>query len=143
MNSTAFIRTLMLLAGITVSTHLHGQSSNAKQDTNGITVVEDKRVPKLVNTYIETQPEGVAGSRVQIFFTAKKAMALEVKTTFMEKFPDYVVLVDYDPPNFKVLAGAFRTKLQAEKLLGLVREEFPGSFIVTDHVPMEELNPKD
>jgi hypothetical protein len=113
------------------------------QDTSGITVVEDNRVSKLLSTYMETQPEGVPGSRIQIFFTAKKSMALEVKTTFMEKFPDYVVLMDYDPPNFKVLAGAFRTKLQAEKLLALVREDFPGAFIVTANIPLAELYTKD
>jgi len=133
----------MLFAGIIVSAHLYGQGSSVKQDTNGVTIVEDNRIPKLVSTYIDTRPEGVPGSRVQIFFTAKKAMALEVKTTFMEKFPDYVVLVDYDPPNFKVLAGAFRTKLQSEKLLELVREEFPGAFIVADNIPLAELSAKD
>ena len=51
--------------------------------------------------------------------------------------------VDYDPPNFKVLAGAFRTKLQAEKLLKLVRVEFPGAFIVTHNIPIGELNHRD
>jgi len=140
MNCSAFTRSLILLICFSASTHLHGQGRNAKQDTNGITIVQDKRIPKLVAAYVETHPEGVPGLRVQIFYTAKKTMAVEVKTTFMEKFPGYVVLVDYDPPNFKVLAGAFRTKLQTEKLLKLVREEFPGSFIVTDNIPIEELD---
>lgn len=143
MKCTALTHTLVLSVSLFVHTHLYAQSSEGVQDTSGIIVVEDNRIPKLVNTYIATQPDGVPGSRVQIFFTAKKSMALEVKTTFMEKFPDYVVLVDYDPPNFKVLAGAFRTKLQAEKLLELVREEFPGSFLVTDNIPLAELYTKD
>lgn len=138
-----FVRLLILLTCISVATSVCGQSSAAAQDTNGITVVEDIRIAKLVSTYIETLEDGVPGSRVQIFFTAKKNQALEVKTTFMEKFPDHVVMVDYDPPNFKVLAGAFRTKLQAEKLLKLVRDEFPGSFIVNDNIPIAELDYKD
>ena len=143
MKSIVLTHTLVLSASLLAYTHLYAQSSKGMQDTSGITVVEDNRIPKLLSTYIETQPEGVPGSRIQIFFTAKKSMALEVKTTFMEKFPDYVVLMDYDPPNFKVLAGAFRTKLQAEKLLELVREEFPGSFLVTDNIPLAELYTKD
>jgi len=143
MNFSAFTRSIILLIGLTTTANVSAQSSTAMQDSNGITVVQDKRIPKLVDAYVGTQPEGVPGSRVQIFFTAKKAMALEVKTTFMEKFPGYIVMVDYDPPNFKVLAGAFRTKLQAEKLLKLVREEFPGSFIVTDNVPIGELDHRD
>lgn len=143
MNCSVFIRSLVLLIGFTTTANVSAQSSAAMQDSNGITVVQDKRIPKLVDAYVGTQPEGVPGSRVQIFFTAKKAMALEVRTTFMEKFPGYVVMVDYDPPNFKVLAGAFRTKLQAEKLLKLVRVEFPGAFIVTHNIPIGELNHRD
>ncbi|MBN4072260.1 SPOR domain-containing protein [Flavobacteriales bacterium AH-315-E23] len=125
---------------IACPTGLLAQGKSAKQDTNGIVVVQDKRIPKLVDTYVKTQPSGVPGYRVQVFFTAKKAIALEKKTTFTEKFPDYVAEVDYDNPHFKVLAGAFRTKLQAEKLLRLVREEFPGSFIVKGNIPLEQLN---
>ena len=116
------------------------QSKKAKQDTNGITVVQDDRISELIKTYGETQPDGVPGHRVQIFFSAKKAVALNVKTSFTEKFPDYTVRVDYAVPYFKVLAGAFRTKLQGEKLLKLVKAEFPGAFIVSSNIPIEEFD---
>ena len=143
MNYLVLKRSLFFVIGLFASTTVLAQNVNAVQDSNGITVIEDKRIPKLVDEYIGTLETGVPGSRVQIFFTAKKNQALETKTTFMETFPDYVVIVDYDPPNFKVLAGAFRTKLQAEKLLKLVRDKFPGSFIVKDNIPIAELNYKD
>lgn len=115
------------------------QSKLAQQDTNGITVIQDKRLPKLVDTYVETQPEGVPGYRVQVFFTDKKAVALDIKASFKEKFRDYDAKVDYSEPYYKVLAGAFRTKLQAEKLLNKVRQAFPGSFVVNSNIPIEKL----
>ena len=127
----------------TIATGVLAQGKSAIRDTNGITIIQDKRIPKLVSIYVKTQPTGIPGYRLQIFFTAKKAIALDVKTTFREKFPDHGAMVDYDKPHFKVLAGAFRTKLQAEKLLGLIREEFPGSFVVAHNIPIEELQEKD
>ncbi|MBL4754434.1 MAG: SPOR domain-containing protein [Flavobacteriales bacterium] len=121
------------------SSSLFAQKTPVKQDTNGITIIEDERIAKLVQTHIGTQPRGVPGYRVQVFFTAKKAIALDKKTIFMEKFPEFIAEVDYDDPHFKVVAGAFRFRIQADKLLRLVREEFPGSFIVTDNIPPAQL----
>jgi len=134
---------LVFCFGFVTTSSLLAQIKTAKQDTNGITIIEDERIPKLVETYIGTQPKGVPGYRVQVFFTAKKAIALDKKTIFMEKFPDFVAEVDYDDLYFKVLAGAFRSRIQADKLLRLVREEFPGSFIVEDNIPLEQLEHKN
>lgn len=127
----------MTLGLCLVGSNLFAQAKSENRDTNGVIILQDDRIPKLLETYRATQPVGVPGYRVQIFFTAKKADALKQKTSFTETFPDHPVLVEYAVPYFKVLAGAFRTKLQAEKLLKLVHEEFHGAFIVSSNIPLE------
>ena len=143
MKNLAYTISFFLVLSIALTTTVLGQNIVAKQDTNGITVVQDKRLPKLLDTYIETQPEGVPGYRVQVFFTDKKAVALDIKTSFKEKFRDYDAKVDYAEPYYKVLAGAFRTKLQAEKLLNMVKGAFPGSFVVNSNISLEKLRGED
>jgi hypothetical protein len=48
----------------------------------------------------------------------------------MKKFPE-ITSVTYERinPNWKVRAGKFRTKLEAEKLKSIISEEFPGCYI--------------
>lgn len=140
----SLLHTLFLFFGLFLITpNIMAQNEKEKLDTNGVTIIQDDRIPKLLATYAKTQPDGVPGYRVQIFFSAKKADALNLKTSFTEKFADYTVKVDYAVPYFKVLAGAFRTKFQAEKLLKMVKEKFPGAFIIQSNIPIEEIEFKD
>ena len=139
MNHLVYPIPITLLIYLTCANITFGQSGGSEIDTNGIVIIQDERIPKLADKYLETQPDGAPGFRVQIFFTARKANALEVKTSFTEKFSAYEAVVEYDKPYFKVRAGAFRTKLQAERLLKLVKEEYPGSFVVDSNIAIEEL----
>ncbi|PCH91888.1 MAG: hypothetical protein COB85_08705 [Bacteroidetes bacterium] len=76
------------------------------------------------------------GFRVQIFFGASKKGALKEKAGFVEEFSDYEGYVIYDAPYFKVRVGDFRTHLEAQKLHKELYENYPGSFIVKDMIPI-------
>jgi hypothetical protein len=53
-----------------------------------------------------------------------------VRTKFSAKFSDYSTYEDYQQPNFVVLVGDFKTKLEAFEALKKIQAEFVNAFIV-------------
>jgi len=47
---------------------------------------------------------------------------------FKTEFPEQTVEMIYDTPNYKIWIGKFRTQLEADRELRLVRKHFPNAF---------------
>ncbi len=99
----------------------------------------DSRLDKMVNWQVEKniKKDGIAGFRVEIFFSAElngKEQALNKKVEFLSQYPDYAVHIKYDAPNFRVRVGDFRTKNEALKLYKEIEKDYPVAFIVADKI---------
>ena len=66
--------------------------------------------------------------------TDERKKALEVKSEVLENFSDAEVKMIYQPPNFKIRLGEFRTRIEAQKLYSEVLKKFPLAFIVPDKI---------
>jgi len=49
---------------------------------------------------------------------------------FKTDFPELTVEMTYETPNYKIWVGKFRTQLEADRELRLVRTRFPNAFLV-------------
>jgi len=49
---------------------------------------------------------------------------------FKADFPELTVEMTYETPNYKIWVGKFRTQLEADRGLRLVRTRFPNAFLV-------------
>jgi len=58
--------------------------------------------------------------------------AYDTLARFLKKYEEIQNKVKYDPPNFKVYIGGYRTKSEAQKLLLKILRDFPNAFIVYD-----------
>ena len=77
------------------------------------------RRPSLGKT-LNVPSEGSSyGYRVQIFFGSNRKAAYDAQARFNDEYPEYRTYISYIEPNFKVHAGDFRTRLEAEKLIAL------------------------
>jgi hypothetical protein len=56
---------------------------------------------------------------------------------FATSFSDYITYEDYQQPNWVVLVGDFKTKLQAYEALKKIQGEFPNSFIVKGRIKVK------
>jgi len=120
-------------------------SENNQEDTlqpailQNLNVNQDPRLDKMLNWHISKNKkmDGMEGFRVEIFFSAELD-ALEQsknkKVEFLSKYPDYLVHIKYDAPNFKVRVGDFRTKNEALKLKKKIERDYPMAFIVPDKI---------
>jgi len=47
---------------------------------------------------------------------------------FKTEFPEQIVEMIYETPNYKIWVGKFRTQLEADRELRLVKKRFPNAF---------------
>lgn len=75
------------------------------------------------------------GFRIRIFLDSKRgareASAAAIKK-FNDKYPYILAYRTYIAPNFKVSVGNFRTRMEAENLLNVIKEDFPEAFVVRE-----------
>ena len=77
----------------------------------------------------------VPGFRVQIFSSTDIDEANGIKTTAEERFPGERFYVVYEPPTYKVRAGDFQQRYDADRLAKSLREGgYSDSWIVPDRV---------
>lgn len=70
------------------------------------------------------------GYRIKIHFGVDKDQANNIKSKFATKFNELVTYQEYQQPNWVVLVGDYRTKLDAYQSLKKIQPEFPNAFIV-------------
>ena len=77
------------------------------------------------------------GYRIKLHFGLERAAAEAVKEKFAARFSDITPYLDYQQPNFVVLAGDYKTRLEAYETLKKIQAEFPNAFIVKGKVNLK------
>jgi len=115
-----------------------GATKASAQTKGKVEVVKDPRVDTLIARRAELSKavgvDQVTGFRVQLYTGANRKDAYAVQAKFQEQFPDIRSYVIYSEPNFKVRAGDFRTRIEAEKLQLEAKKYFTGTFIITEKI---------
>lgn len=66
--------------------------------------------------------------KIQIY-SGGRSEAHEAKKEFSKLFVDMVPSMQYETPNFKIWVGNFRTRLEADRALKKIKQDFPSAFI--------------
>lgn len=122
---------ILFILGCTVQ--LAAQSS--------ITVQADPDVTELLDAFIQvnTVETKVEGWRVQILATADRRRLESVEANFKLNYPSIPVDWVHSKPYYKLRAGAFQTKQEAERLKYTLGRQFDGVYLVKDQVSESEL----
>lgn len=76
-----------------------------------------------------------SGFRIRLYFDSKRGareQSAAVIKKFNERYPTIEADRSFESPNFKVTAGYFRTRLEADALLNEIKADFPNAFVVRD-----------
>ncbi len=78
------------------------------------------------------------GYRIQIYFGSDRKTALEVSSKFKTRYPELAseVYTDYFQPNWRVRVGNFYRKIDAQKLMYKLENEFGDVFLVRDIIEL-------
>ena len=100
-------------------------------------VVHDYRINTLVAKHIafNESRESIRGFRIQIFFDSgnnSKSAAITTMNEFISKHPKIEAYLMFQEPNYKVRVGDFRNRMDAQRFLHKIIEDYPNAFIVKD-----------
>lgn len=141
---------IILLLGSCSSSPVHAQDSSyaRSSDTGTVHISKDPRLDKLVQKQIEvneyttrTARRNVAGFRILILNTKQRQEALDGKGLIYEKFPELKAYLWHQSPYFKLKAGNFKLKEEAELYVRKMKPYFPrGVFVINDEIDTNFLN---
>lgn len=99
-------------------------------------VLIDERgvIPQMMQRYVEIN-KAIAmmeGWRIQITATTDRAKMTDEQRRFQYRYPNISIDWTHEPPYYKVRAGAFATRLEALRLLSVVRRDYPSAYPVKD-----------
>lgn len=112
-----------------------------------LNVIRDKRLNHMLRGHIENNKRlsGMKGFRIEIYFSSTmnaKEESFSKKREFMSRYPEHEVHIKYVAPNFRVRIGDFRTRSEALKIHKMIKESYPGAFIVPDIIKFPLLKPE-
>lgn len=106
-----------------------------------VTVTADPQIEALNDLFLRSNEANtkVSGWRVQILATTDRARLETVETDFKTNYPNIPVDWVHTKPYYKLRAGAFLTKQEAERLKFTLNRQFEGVYLVKDDVKKSEL----
>lgn len=120
------------------------------QSRGSLHVDQDSRIESLIakQRSLYRVDSSYNGYRIHIFMEiGNEALdhARAVKAQFERAFPDIPIYLSYVEPHFRLRAGDFRNRVEAEQCLRRVKPRFKEAFVTQDKIfkPRIELNKKE
>jgi hypothetical protein len=110
-----------------------------------VNVDQDDRVEGLIakQRILYQLDSSLNGYRIQVFMEiGNEALqhAKEVKAQFERAFPDIPIYLTYVEPYFRLRAGNFRNRVEAEKCLRRIKPKFKEAFVTADMIYRPKLD---
>jgi len=101
-------------------------------------ITSDVRISTLLekHTAFNETRESISGFRIQIYFDSgnnSKSRAVSVMNEFKAKYPGMGAYLVFQEPNYKIRVGNFRSRMDAQRFLVKISEQFSDAFIVKDN----------
>jgi hypothetical protein len=135
------MKSLLLLVALFSFNFVMAQST-INTDTNSVVIHKDPRVEALakkqaaLNAAIKkASARSMRGYRLLVINTNKRNEAIDAKTKIYTYFPELKAYLIYQTPYFKLKAGNFRTRDEADRYRKNLNAVFPkGVYIINDTI---------
>jgi len=122
--------------------------SRAPTDSGLVRIFKDPRLNRLIEKQIEVNEfttrnsrRLTQGFRLLIMTTKNRQEAINAKALMYEKFPDLKSYLWHQAPYYKLKAGNFKTKEEAEEYAKKIRPFFTrGIFVLNDEIDTNFIN---
>jgi len=93
-------------------------------------VNQDENITVLLNLKKEMNKNEHDSDRYKIqIYSGNRTAAQNAKSDFNQAFGEWNPTIEYETPNFKIWAGNFSTRLEADRALKKIKKKFPSAFI--------------
>ena len=95
-----------------------------------VSINQDQRINQLLDLKKEMNSNETDSRRYKIqVYSGNRGGAQNAQNNFSETFGQWRPVMHYETPNFKVWAGNFNTRLEADRALQRIKRKFPAAFI--------------
>ena len=74
------------------------------------------------------------GYRIKIHFALDKTAALDVKQKFSAAHNNVPAYIEYRQPNWVIVVGDFKTRVEAFEIYKTIQPDFPNAFIIKSKI---------
>ncbi len=123
---------IIVLIGLASNT----ASAQDSTTTGKVTIIKDSRLDVLAkkeagfNEALNLSPKAGKGYRLMVLSTNDRALAMKVRASLLQRYPEQKMYMIYQPPNIKLKFGDFPEKADAEN----VRKDLLKNKIVTGNI---------
>ena len=115
------------------------------QNRGSLNVDQDSRIESLISKQrrLYSVDSSFNGYRIHVFMEiGNEALqhAEQVKRQFENAFPDIPIYLTYAEPYFRLRAGDFRNRVEAEKCLRRIKPRFKEAFVTADMIYRPKLD---
>ncbi|MFB9056251.1 SPOR domain-containing protein [Mariniflexile ostreae] len=89
---------------------------------------QDKKITRLLDVKKEMNRNDANRYKVQIYSGSRRD-AESAKSNFESTYDQWPCTLQFETPNYKIWAGNFTTRLEADRALRKIKNDFPGAFI--------------
>ncbi|MGB5417988.1 SPOR domain-containing protein [Algibacter sp.] len=105
-------------------------SSISYAQQGNVVINQDKHITVLLDLKKEMNKNETSSERYKIqVYSGNRSGAYEAQNEFNSSIGDWHSSIQYETPNFKIWAGNFRTRLEADRALKKIKKKFPNAFI--------------
>ena len=117
-------RVFLTLTMFTLAYNIHAQDQNLtlNQDPKFDQLLNDKR---KINTSINTNDT----YKIQIF-SGKSEEAKKTLSDFKREYSNIDGTIIFNTPNYKVMVGNFKTRIEAERNLAEIKKKYKSVFLI-------------
>jgi hypothetical protein len=116
--------------------------AQTQTDTGSVVVYKDARIDQLIHKQMEINEEttrdsrrSMPGYRIQVISSTDRNKVFASKTKVYQQYPDLKQYLLYQPPNYKLRVGNFRTQEEAEDYEKQLSKLFPsGLYVIRDTI---------
>ena len=95
-----------------------------------VTINQDKKITNLLEIKKDMNKNESDSDRYRIqIYSGNRSSAESAQREFNNSFTDWKATIQYETPNFKIWAGNFTTRLEADRALKKIKNKFSTAFI--------------
>ena len=95
-----------------------------------VTINQDKKITNLLEIKKDMNKNESDSDRYRIqIYPGNRSSAESAQREFNNSFTDWKATIQYETPNFKIWAGNFTTRLEADRALKKIKNKFSTAFI--------------
>ena len=71
--------------------------------------------------------------KIQLY-NGSESQAYKIRSNFQSSYPEYKTKIIYKSPEWKTQVGDFETRLEADRVLLIIKEKFSGAIVLEENI---------